>query len=221
MQRENSTKIQNAIQKAKKSSGKARGFTTAVYREDLKSGQVFLLGETSPTETNEQNLPTHPVDASDPRLNYGNTNSKQLSGTYYLHGNSFSSLDSQYAALLSWSSHNYRLCIRGFTRWSHAYLSSVGKSMEEPYKDTLALQLTFQFADQAQIKFIKATKKKAKPKAVKKTGTHKSTAKYIKIKAGMTYWGIGQKYHVSVSWLESHNKWPARVIPIGVNVRYA
>ncbi|VDG31413.1 hypothetical protein (plasmid) [Lactobacillus brevis] [Lactiplantibacillus mudanjiangensis] len=220
LQRKNSTKIQTKIKVAKKSKGLKRGFSTAIYRADLKTSRVFLFGEASPNETDEQDLPTHPVDKSDPRINYGSRNSKQLSGTYYLHGSSFSKLDAQFVILQGWARKNVEVVVRGFSKWNHAYLASVSKTMDEPYKDTLAIQLTLQYAEKAHIKYAKKSKKKSKASASKKKGSSKSTKKYVTVKAGMTYWGIAQKYNVSVSSLEKMNKWPARVIPVGVKVRY-
>jgi LysM repeat protein len=84
-----------------------------------------------------------------------------------------------------------------------------------------------------QLQFIKIVKEKwsstsAKAKTAKKTVgkkkktvNKKSSAKYIKVKKGMTYWALSRQYGTSISQLESWNKYPARKIPVGVRLRVA
>lgn len=62
-------------------------------------------------------------------------------------------------------------------------------------------------------------KKPTKSGKKKPTGKRKSPKKYVKVKAGDTYWGYSQKLGVSVKQLMAWNPWPARKIPIGVMMR--
>ncbi|MFC6180352.1 LysM peptidoglycan-binding domain-containing protein [Lactiplantibacillus daowaiensis] len=218
--KKNSAAIQKKIKASKKAKGWNKGYTTAVYRADKKTSRVFLLGEVSPSESVEQNHVTHSVDAKDTRITHGNRSSKQLSGTYYLHGKSFREMDKLYNIFQGWQRKNIELEVRGFSRWNHAYISSIGKTMDAPLKNVLAIPITFDYEMRAHIKSAKKSKKKTKASASKKRGSTKSKKAYVTIKSGMTYWWISQKYGVSISWLEKNNKWPARAIPIGVKVRY-
>lgn len=216
--KKNSAAIQNKIKKAKSATGINAGYTTAVYRADCKTSRVFMLGEVDPNENNDQNHVTHSVDAKDSRITHGSRSSKQLSGTYYLKGNSFREMDNLYAILQGWQRKNIELVIRGFSRWNHAYISSIGKTTL--YKNALTLPVTFDYELRAHIKSAKKSKKKTIAAASPKKGTSKSTKKTVTIKSGMTYWWVAQHYNVSISWLEKHNKWSARSIPIGAKVRY-
>lgn len=218
--RKNSAAIQTKIKKAKAATGWNAGYTTAVYRADYKTSRVFLLGEVSPSESIEQNHVTHSVDAKDTRITHGSRSSKQLSATYYLHGNSFKEMDELYEIFEGWQRKNIELEVRGFSRWKHAYIASIGKTIDTPYKNVLALPITFDYELRAHIKSAKKSKKKTVASSGAKKGTSKSPKKYVTIKSGMTYWWISQKFGVSISWLEKNNKWPATKIPIGVKVRY-
>lgn len=64
-----------------------------------------------------------------------------------------------------------------------------------------------------------ARKKPTKSGKKKPTGKRKSPKKYVKVKAGDTYWGKSIKHGVSVKQLMAWNPWPARRIPIGVMMR--
>lgn len=68
-------------------------------------------------------------------------------------------------------------------------------------------------------------KKTTKKPAGKKTVTHKparkSSKKFHKMKRGETYWKMSIVYHTPLGTLMHfpENHWPARLIPIGANVR--
>lgn len=218
--KKNTSLIGDKIKAAKKATGWHAGYTTAVFRADYKTSRVFLMGEVSPSESIDQNHTTHTVDGKDSRITHGSRSSKQLSATYYLLGDSFSKLDQQYRIFEGWQKKNVELIVRGFSKWNHAYISSIGKTMDTPYKNVLALPITFDYEMPAHIKMAKKSKKKTKAAAKKKKGSSKSSKKYVVVKSGMTYWWIARHYHVSISWLEKNNKWSARKIPVGVKVRY-
>lgn len=218
LQKANGNSIRSKIKAAKKKySGQ-----TAIYRADLKTSRVFMLGEFDPSETNDQDVPTNAVDKSDPRTNYSVRNSKQLSGTYYLFGKSFSDCDKQYEILQGWARKGVEVTVRGFSKWNHAYLSSVGKTAYTAgNKNSMQLSITFTYAKKGKVAYAKKkTKKKSKSSTGAKTGTKKTTHKTVTVKSGMTYWSIAQSHNVSVSSLEKMNKWPATKLPIGVKVRY-
>lgn len=225
-QKANSAKIKKTIAAAKKA-GRINDHTymggqTAVYRADLKTSRVYLLGEVDPSETNDQDVPVYAVDKGDTRTNYSVRSSKQLSGTYYLFGNSLEDCDTAYEILQGWARKGVEVVVQGFAKWAHCYLSSVGKTgYPAGNKRSMQLSITFTYSMKAKIAYAKKkTKKKAKSSTTKSSGTKKTTKKTITIKSGMTYWYVSQKTGVSVSTLEKLNKWPATAIPVGAKVRY-
>lgn len=224
-QTQNRSKINDKIAAAKKKykihkNVYLNGLTT-IQRADAMTSRVFILGESDPSETNDQDVPTNEVDNSDPRTNYSVRSSKQLSGTYYLFGKT-SDLDTQFEILQGWARKGIEVTVRGFSKWAHAYLSSVGKTANTAgNKNSLALSLTFTYAMKSKIDYAKKkSKKKTKSSSTKKSGTKKTTHKTTTVKTGMTYWSISQKTGVKVSKLEKLNKWPATSIPVGAKVRY-
>lgn len=115
-----------------------------------------MLGEFDPSETNDQDVPTNEVDKSDPRTNYSVRNSKQLSGTYYLFGKSFSDCDKQYEILQGWARKGVEVTVRGFSKWNHAYLSSVGKTAYTAgNKNSMQLSITFTYARKDKVAYAK------------------------------------------------------------------
>ena len=192
-------------------------------------GQIFesylnAIGETIKLYSKDmiESVATNEVDNSDPRTNYSVRNSKQLSGTYYLFGKSFSDCDKQYEILQGWARKGVEVTVRGFSKWNHAYLSSVGKTAYTAgNKNSMQLSITFTYAKKDKIAYAKKkTKKKSKSSTGAKSGTKKTTHKTVTVKSGMTYWSIAQSHNVSVSSLEKMNKWPATKLPVGVKVRY-
>jgi LysM repeat protein len=55
--------------------------------------------------------------------------------------------------------------------------------------------------------------------AVKKPVASANNGTYVTVVAGNTYWGWMMKYGTSIAQLESWNKWPATLIPIGAKAR--
>ncbi|EEI19974.1 hypothetical protein HMPREF0497_1228, partial [Lentilactobacillus buchneri ATCC 11577] len=105
------------------------------------------MGEADPSETNDQDVPTYEVDNADTRTNYSVRNSKQLSGTYYLYGKSISDCDTQYEILQGWARKGVEVVVKGFSKWAHCYLSSVGKTANTAgNKNSLQLSLTFTYS---------------------------------------------------------------------------
>lgn len=202
-QKKNSAAIQKKIKAAQKAGFQGH---TAIYREDLATSRVFMFSEYSPSETNDQDVPTYAIDTADPRSNYSVRTSKQLSGTYYLHGKDFKSIDDQYEILQGWARKDVRVVVRGFSRWAHAYLQSVGKQGDNAYHNALALSITFQYGMEDSIEVVKKkSKKKSKAKAGTKKGSSKSKARYVFVKAGSSLASIAKKQGFSYSELKKLN----------------
>jgi len=212
--------------KIKAQAGKLLKPQTAVWRADLKTDTVVFLGEISPTETNDADGPTNAVDSGDPRTNYLIRSGKTLSGTYYLFGTGgtdsdsrWANVDKHYDSLQKWQRWGLEVCIRGFSKWKHGYMTSIGKVSEN--KDIGAVQLSISFSYKKPANLVyrqKKTKAKSKGKKTTKSGkksTSSKTAKSHTIKSGDTYSALAKKYGVSVSSLEKANKYPARSLPIG------
>ena len=201
LQKKNSNAIAKKIKANKKVKWSDNVGHTAIYRADLKTSRVFLLAEQQPSETSDSNVAQYPVDNADPRTNYQQRSSRTLTGTYMIFGDSFTKADDQYLILQDWARKGIEVAIKGFSRWTHGYLQSVGKSRDVPYKNAIALTLTFNYAQKAKISY----KKKTKGKQDTKKGNSKNTKNTVTIKSGMSLYAIAKHYGVKVSELEKRN----------------
>lgn len=212
----NTKKINAKIAKQKK---KPVAPQTAIYRADKKSSKVWFLGEVAPTETNTNDIPTHGVDRSDPRAGKSVRTSKELSGTYYMFGKSFAAIDKQYVALQKWQRYDYELVIRGFSKWDHVKISSIGKTVSTAHKNVIELNIQFEYVKPGSVlykkkKSAKKSKKNSSGKKDKKTGSSKS--KYISytVKYGDTYYALAQKHGTTVAVLTKLNgSWHKTMFP--------
>lgn len=200
---------------------------TAVYREDLMEDRVFMLGEYSPSESNDQDVPLTTVDKGDPRSNYSVRNSKTMTGTYYIFGDSFEDCDKKYHDLQTWARKGIKVVLKGFARWKHCYMTNVSKSGDTPYKNALSCSITFSYVLEAPITYIKKkTKKKSKSKDTKKSGKNKSKTTTMRIPKGGTLYVTHKEIGAAVSYLKKLNpegsmvqkdKWGRQIIKIGEN----
>lgn len=200
---------------------KGKGVTT-LYRTDMQDATVFQLIETSPSETDSNDVATKPVDNGHGiETNVVSRNSMEYSATYYIQGDSFAQLDAEFHKLMDWSS-LYEFTVSGFTRWNHAYITSIGKSTESGIAGNgMILNITFDYLRQAKIQYKKITKSKLKHKSgAKKSIGRSGGRRYIRVKPGMTYWQISKRMHVPIKKLEKMNRWHSRSIPVGSKVRY-
>lgn len=209
---------------AKKMKAGKKANHTMIYRTDMQDSRVFELIETSPTETVANDVATKPIDGGSVETNFIAQSSMEYSATFYMKGKDFYDLDNKYKQLMDWS-YQYELTVDGFTRWKHAYITSIGKATDQTINSNgLIINITFSYARQAQIKYKKNTKSKTKHKA----GTKKSsgsrngkTRRYITVKPGMTYSQIAKKTGTSLSKILKMNKWKSSSLPVGAKVRYA
>lgn len=218
LQKRNAPIIQEQLADAKKT-----GVST-IYRTDMLDSSVFKLIETSPSETASNDVATKPIDGSTVETNFISQSSLEYTATFYLMGDNFQDCDAQYNKLRDWS-YQFEFTVNGFSRWQHAYITSIAKSTDATIaKNALIVTITFSYARQAQIKYKTITKSKKKHKAgtKKKTGTRNGKkGRYITVKPGMTYSQISRKTGTSLSSLMSMNKWKASSLPVGAKVRYA
>lgn len=196
---------------------------TMLFRTDMQDDTVFELIETSPSQTDTNDIATRPIDGSQTETNFIARSSMEYTATYYLKGNSFAELDALYQKLSNWS-YKYEFTVQGFSHWTHAFISSIGKSTDQTINGNgLIVNITFDYARQADIKYKQVTKGNLSHKAgtKKQPGTRNGkTAKYITVKPGMTYSQIAKKMNVSLSDIMSMNKYKATAIPVGAKVRY-
>lgn len=218
VQKRNAPIIQEQLADAKDN-----GYST-IYRTDMQDNSVFKLIETSPSETASNDVATKPIDGSTVETNFISQSSLEYTATFYLVGENFQDCDAQYNKLRDWS-YQYEFTINGFSRWQHAFITSIAKSTDSTIaKNAMIVTITFSYARQAQIKYKTITKSKKKHKAATKktSGSRKGKkGRYIKVKPGMTYWQISRKTGVPLATIMKMNKWKATALPIGVKVRYA
>lgn len=195
---------------------------TALYRTDMQDNTVFQLIETEPSRSDSNTIASHSVDAQANQVDYVTRDTQELSGTYLLRGSNLKDAMNQFEKLSDWST-KYEFTINGFAYSQHAYISSISASTSATMNaNTISVEITFQYARQANIKYAQniITRKAPAKKRRGRRKRGKRRRKYIRVRPGMTYSFISNKTGVSIHKLMSMNKWPARSIPIGVKVRY-
>lgn len=196
---------------------------TKLYRTDMQDPTVFDLIETSPTETDTNDIATKPIDGDVAQSNFIARSSAEYTATFYLKGNDFNDVNSQYQKLADWS-YQYEFTVNGFTNWQHAFISSIEKSTDATINHNgLIVSITFDFAKQAQIKYKSEPRPAVRHKAggKKRCGRkRRRKTRYVRVKSGMTYWSIARRFGVSLSHVMKMNRWPASRLPVGVKVRY-
>jgi LysM repeat protein len=107
----------------------------------------------------------------------------------------------------------------GRTKAKNVIITDVSGTFDSTVGNGLSVTISLQEIRMATSPFaVKKTKKKQSGKK-SKSNTKKTSKKYHKVRPGDTYWGCARKYGTTVKALESMNPWPARDIPIGVNMR--
>lgn len=188
----------------------------------MKLGKVTLYIETEKLSNSVQ-ATAYPVDQGEPITDHVQQQPEMLSlDGWILSGDSYKA-EMQYL----------RDSMRKGTLLSYTGRTVAKNVIITSIDDTRTGDVANGAAVSAQLQFIRIVKGKwtntaAKAKTAKKTvgkkkstSNKKSSAKYVKVKKGMTYWGLSRKYGTSISQLESWNKYPARKIPVGVRLRVA
>lgn len=214
-QKKNSVVINQKIKDAKSNGA------SVLYRTDLMDDTVFNLYETSPTETDSNTVATHATDSNVAQTNYVSLDSRELSGTYILEADDLKSADQQFKKLMLWSRH-YEFTIDGFAYWQHAYITSIAKSTDQTMnKNAMSIEISFSYAQQAQIQYAKLTaKRKAPAGKIRGSRNSNSSKRYMRIKPGWSYAVIARKTGTSITDLERINKWSATKVPSYANVRW-
>lgn len=188
----------------------------------MKLGKVKLYIETEKL-SNSVTATSYPVEQGEPITDHVQRQPETLSlDGWILSGSSYKA-ELQYI----------RNCMSNGTLLSYTGRTVARNVIITNIDDTRTGEVANGASVSAQLQFIRivkekwtSTKVKAKTakKTVgkkKKTVNKKSSAKYIKVKKGMTYWALSRQYGTSISQLESWNKYPARKIPVGVRLRVA
>lgn len=212
LQQYNAPKIANNLADTEK-------FTT-IRRSDMADPTVFKLVETDPSESSSNDVATKPIDGAETETNFIAQNDREYTATFYLMGKDLADCNAQYQKLYDWS-YQYEFVVDGFSHWEHALITSISKSTDSGSAGNgLIVTITFSYARQAQIKYMRrkpAVKHKAPSKKHK---SKKRKRRYIRVKPGMTYWQISRKTGVSLSKIMKMNRWKATALPVGVKVRY-
>ncbi|MCT3598882.1 LysM peptidoglycan-binding domain-containing protein [Levilactobacillus brevis] len=214
-QKANLAKITSAIAKHKKQPLVGQ---TALYRADLMSSVVYFLGEVQPTETDASDVVSIGVDNSDPRAGKSTRTSKELSGTYYVFGNTYADACKQFNAIQKLQRLDTEFIIKGFSNWNHTKISSISKTVSGiPRENALELSITFTYVKPAKVlygKSKKSTKSKGATKGAKNRGTDKGKYSTYTVKSGDTYWALAQKKGTTVATLTKLNgDWHKTMFP--------
>lgn len=192
--------------------------------------EVFLFA-TNESESNESEATTYPIDHDEPVVDHVRRTGKTITVTGWLFnqeagdrawaghkddvsgaGLAKKTTQAQFINLRKWQFDGTELVYKsnyvksGFNHiyYKHLFITNLEKTLDAPYKGGVQISITFQFAYKATVVTKKKRKKKNSGKK-SKSGTKKSKKTLIRVKYGMTYWGLAKKYHTTVKQLRKWN----------------
>lgn len=203
---------------------------SAMFGYDSESSKVVFLFDTDVSETRSADVTSNAIDKGNPIMDHSRISSVSVSITSKLFGTSTKDINQQYQSLIDWEK-NQVVSFEGEIYWRHAVISEVSKTYGSPssmpdenfYKDaksfTLGISFNLTYIMFAKVKYTKNKKSKKTKSKGKKQASKSTSKKYVTAKSGTTYWGLSQKYGVSIKKLESWNKQKATAIRIGSKIR--
>lgn len=124
--------------------------------------------------------------------------------------------EQNYNTLVEWQKNAIQVSFRGRIYLKTAGIQSISKGYDR-YKNGFSISITLQ-----PIRIATAVWEKIpQPPVVKQPSpaAKPSTAVYVTVKRGNTYWGWWRQYGTPIQTLRNWNKWPDRFIPIGARAR--
>lgn len=222
LQKKNAASITKQISKQEAKTTVGNAGKTSIYLANKTKDTVFFFGEKEPSETDSNDVDSHAVDNGDPRSRYSRRNSKELTGTYFLFGKSFSDIDKKYDAFQKWQRYGYEVVVRGFSRWGHAQISQIVKGAA--HQNAIELTITFDYAKKGLIMFKRKKAKSGSTKSsknnkgskTKNSGTSKSKRKYVTVRSARdTMWAVSVAKKVSLKTIEKLNP---KLVPTQLHV---
>lgn len=205
----------------------------SIHATNSLTGLEVFLFASDESETNDSNATTYPIDSDDPVVDHVQRASKTVTINGYLYdqkagkrlwggmkndvsgvGLPKKSCREQYNNLKKWQFDGTELVYKSNAAnddqhvmnkiyYKHLFMTNLTKTLDTPLLGMMKISMTFQFAYKAK---VKTTSKGTKNNKGKKTAASAYVgAKYIKVKYGMTYWGLAQKYHTTVAQLRKWN----------------
>lgn len=187
---------------------------SAMYEYDSTSDKVVFLFDTQVDETRSATATQNPIDKGDPIMDHVQLTSMSVSFSSKLMDKTMHGLNQQYKTLYGWQK-NKVVGFEGEIYWAHSVITDLTKSYSTPATTTnisdynghwytLNISFTISYIMFAEPKYTKAKSKK-KPNKGNKKPNKNTSKKFIKVKYGMTYWGLTKQYHTTVSQLRKWN----------------
>lgn len=173
---------------------------------------IWIQGEKLEHQTT-LNVPQYPVETGAPMTDHAQIQEKTFSISGDLIDDNWNGVYQQMQTLQSWTDEYKVIGVRhGF--WDTNYIISDFTPSMSVATNSIAVDMTL-----TKIRMPKSSYTKRKNSGKKAPAKKKSSAVWLTVRRGNTYWGWSMRYGTSIPQLRSWNHYPDRFIPIGVRVR--
>ena len=164
----------------------------------------------SESESRTSSVTQYPVESGSPVSDNAMYSGGSITISGFLLG---SNSEDSFNTLIEMQRNARLVTYRGRIYWKDAVIQDIGKGYER-YENGFSVTITLQ-----EIRIASAVWDKIPQPPIAKQPSKPSTAVYVTVKKGDTYWGWWQQYGTAIQTLRDWNKWPDRVIPIGARAR--
>ena len=172
--------------------------------------QAIKVVNSSESESRSSTVTQFPVEEGAPVSDHTQFQGKTVQMTGFLLG---SNAEQNYKTLSDWQDKGYLIEYRGRIYIKDIVIDNVSKTYDK-IGNGFGISIAFTPIRRAKTSWTKV------PNSGKKQPTPaKSTAIYVTVKRGNTYWGWWKQYGTPIQTLRNWNKWPDRFIPIGKRAR--
>lgn len=174
--------------------------------------KIYVVN-TSEGDASSANVSQYPVESGAPITDNMMYMGGQVTVSGFLLDEKGSTAEKAYSTLVDWQKNVKWITYRGRMYFKNAVIQDVSRSYDR-YKNGFGVNITLQ-----PISIAKSVWEKIPQPPVAKQPVKPSSAVYVTVQPGNTYWGWWQQYGTSIQQLRDWNKWPDRFIPIGARAR--
>lgn len=163
----------------------------------------------------DMNVAQYPVEKGAPIVDNATIQNVQVDVSGYLIADTFQKADSLAYQLYYWQTRKIIVNMRNGVNDDTYLIQNWKKTVDEPNKNAVKVSMTLirvRYATSSYTKRKNSGKKQAPQRM-------NSSAVYLTVRPGNTYWAWSMRYGTSIPQLRAWNRYPDRFIPIGVRVR--
>lgn len=168
----------------------------------------------------DMNVAQYPVEKGSPIVDNAIMENNQVDVSGVIVAKDWKNADNLARQLYNWQIGKTIVNMRNGINDTNYLIQNWKKTLDDPMNNAVKISMTLvriRIATSSYTKRKNSGKKQASH-SVKKRAYH-SSAVYLTVKRGNTYWAWSMRYGTSIPQLRAWNRYPDRFIPIGVRVR--